>query len=744
MEPHYGTLNDGGSSPRETSSASELLDRNENSKIQKYPYSVFFILSNEFCERFSYYGMRAILVLYLTRWLSFEENTATSIYHAFSMLCYFMPLIGAVIADGYVGRYKTILSLSCVYFVGSLVLSLTAMPPPGRVGASIGLVLIACGTGGIKASVAPFGADQFGPGQETWQNSFFSAFYFMINLGSMVSIILTPILRADVECFGQNCYVLAFGIPAALMFLSIVLFFIGRRMYVKVPPSGNVIGKTFKCIFYGAVGRLQRTKYEEERSHWLYYADDKFENHFIEDVRRLLKVLLMFLPLPMFWALSDQQGSRWTLQAEHMNGDMGIFGTIKPDQMQALNPLLILALIPLLDKVVYPLLNKCHIPSRPLQKMVVGLFISSFAFVAAGFVQLKIDNAEESPMQADMSGLTMFNTLPCELQVFSPFFNDTIDGKKTSDFMETAGGKYQIGIKSDCGKSGKKTANGTFTVIEGSAYRLFAFEDFGGTLRLALFPDQRQKAKNGNAALSIFPVTNGAIEKLALLSDVTTATTSANVGSLVNISQFQPTDFMVFEPNIYSIFVPELVTDKLLNMNVSLDLKSGGVYTAFVYGDETKLTIALYTGISENKVSILWLVPQYFLITMGEVLFSVAGLSFAYSQAPQSMKSVVQALWLSTVGIGDMVVIIVANIHSIPSQMAEFFLFACLMFIDTLIFMLMSLFYEYKSNSVYTELPDDTTLTGEGDKGDTKEILEADSSENLPLQPVKIILTAAE
>ena len=73
--------------------------------------------------------------------------------------------------------------------------------------------------------------------------------------------------------------------------------------------------------------------------------------------------------------------------------------------------------------------------------------------------------------------------------------------------------------------------------------------------------------------------------------------------------------------------------------------------------------------------------------------------------------------------------------------MAEFFLFACLMFIDTLIFMLMSLFYEYKSNSVYTELPDDTTLTGEGDKA---EILEADSSENLPLQPVKIILTAAE
>ncbi|XP_053389913.1 solute carrier family 15 member 1-like [Mercenaria mercenaria] len=101
----------------------------------------------------------------------------------------------------------------------------------------------------------------------------------------------------------------------------------------------------------------------------------------------------------------------------------------------------------------------------------------------------------------------------------------------------------------------------------------------------------------------------------------------------------------------------------------------------------------------------MWLIPQYILITLGEVLFSVSGLSFAYSQAPTSLKSVVQAVWLVTVSFGDLVVIIVANIHSIPSQMVEFFIFATLMFVDTIIFMIMSKFYTYKANSLdYCEL----------------------------------------
>ena len=71
-----------------------------------FPSSIYYIVGNEFCERFSYYGMKAILILYLTRVLTFGDNTATAVFHSFSMLCYFTPLFGAMMADGWLGKYR--------------------------------------------------------------------------------------------------------------------------------------------------------------------------------------------------------------------------------------------------------------------------------------------------------------------------------------------------------------------------------------------------------------------------------------------------------------------------------------------------------------------------------------------------------------------------------------------------------------------------------------------------------------
>ncbi|XP_052814791.1 solute carrier family 15 member 1-like [Mya arenaria] len=748
MEHDYGSVNPpNGYEPTSTSSKSDLIEKDKESNTKNYPYSVFFILSNEFCERFSYYGMRAILVLYLTRWLGFGDAPATSIFHAWSMMCYFMPLIGAVVADGYLGRYRTILIVSCVYFVGSLVLAVTAVPPPEVIGPSIGLFLIACGTGGIKASVAPFGADQFVPGQEKWQNSFFSAFYFMINLGSTISILLTPVLRADVQCFEDDCYLLAFGVPAILMLLSICLFFMGRNQYTRVPPTGDVIGKTFKCIFSGIVGKFQSTKYEEERPHWLYYADDKFENWFIEDVRRLLRVLLMFLPLPLFWALNNQQGSRWTLQAEHMDGSMGIFGKLKPDQMQALNPLLILIMIPILDKIVYPFLDKCRIPNRPLQRMVVGLYISSLAFVCAGLVQMKIDKAEDPALGAGQTGITFLNTLPCNVKVTSPFYEGNVLSLQMSDFLDRPDGHYRVKVESLCGKTDSKKVEQVFNFADRSSYRVIVYETEDKALKIGQFPDQRSKPKNGDSALSIFSTTDVIVNHISLITNTRDNLQYGKMGVIYNISQYNVSEFFTMEPSKYGIFVPDLVNDKWINMGISVQLNSGGVYTVFISGNEKNMSLTLYVDLKENTVSMLWLVPQYILITVGEVLFSVAGISFAYSQAPNSMKSVVQAMWLSTTALGDLVVIIVANIHAIPSQMAEFYLFAILMFIDTVIFMIMSFFYNYKPNSLYTELPDELTIPTDGlDNTITDRNVDTytSNSENVPLHLRKVSITPQE
>lgn len=313
----------------------ERKGKGEKSKLQKiknvfhktgYPSAVWYILGNEFCERFSYYGMHAILVIYLTQMLKMDDDSATAVYHAFNMLCYFSPLFGAMLADSLLGKYKTILYVSIIYAIGNVTVAVTSIPAVlakvKTAGPMIGLLLIALGTGGIKPCVSAFGGDQFTADQEHLLQSYFSIFYFAINLGSLLSMIVTPMLRGDVSCFGQDCYMLAFGVPALLMILSIALFYCGHNKYKKVPPEGNIV-----LLVSCAVGNAIKNKVKsigsgEKRDHWMDYAKKDYDSNLVEDIKALFKVLFMFLPLPVFWTLFDQQGSRWTLQAEEMDGNL--------------------------------------------------------------------------------------------------------------------------------------------------------------------------------------------------------------------------------------------------------------------------------------------------------------------------------------------------------------------------------------------------------------------------------------
>jgi len=314
-----------------------------------YPKHVFLILSNEFCERFSYYGMKAILVLYFEFALGFDETTSVSLYHTFNMLCYFTPILGAMIADGWLGKYKTILYVSMIYAVGNIIMTVTAIPingvwivwPP-----FIGLIIIAFGTGGIKPCVSAFGGDQFSSTQQRQKDSFFSLFYMAINIGSLLSTIITPLVRSNVECFGQECYAVAFGIPAILMIVAIVLFAIGTRWYTRVPPGESILVRMFGCIWTalrGKCGCCSKGE-KEKKDHWLDYAETKYDRGFINDVKDVMSVCWLFIPLPVFWALFDQQGSRWTQQAKNLKGDLGSV-VIQPDMMPVMNSLLVVIMV---------------------------------------------------------------------------------------------------------------------------------------------------------------------------------------------------------------------------------------------------------------------------------------------------------------------------------------------------------------------------------------------------------------
>lgn len=233
---------------------------------------MFFIISNEFCERFNYYGMRskfsskifkksyqlffyisAILVLYLTRELLFTDDDATVIFHVFTMCVYFLCTFGAILSDSWLGKFRTIFYLSIVYVIGSVVITLGSVPTlnlPGITFTMIGLALIAIGSGGIKPCVSAFGGDQFKmPEQIKQMTTFFSIFYFAINSGSLISTTLTPILRENVHCFGQDqCYPLAYGLPAVLMIIAIIIFVAGKKMYIIKPPAGNMLVTVSKCV----------------------------------------------------------------------------------------------------------------------------------------------------------------------------------------------------------------------------------------------------------------------------------------------------------------------------------------------------------------------------------------------------------------------------------------------------------------------------------------------------------------
>lgn len=147
--------------------------------------------------------------------------------------------------------------------------------------------------------MSAFGGDQFKPEQSVQLKQFFSLFYISINAGSLISTFITPILRQDVECMGRNdCYPLAFGVPAILMVTALSLFFLGKFLtnYVMVPPKkDNVVVMVCKCVFHALSGKIFSRGVK--RDHWLDYADDQY------DVSGRLKVIFQYLFLLLFYSL---------------------------------------------------------------------------------------------------------------------------------------------------------------------------------------------------------------------------------------------------------------------------------------------------------------------------------------------------------------------------------------------------------------------------------------------------------
>ncbi|XP_031620182.1 peptide transporter family 1-like isoform X2 [Contarinia nasturtii] len=273
-----------------------------------------------------------------------------------------------------------------------------------------------------------------------------------------------------------------------------VLVVMGKSSYTHIETSSeNMIVRIFKCIKH-AISTKRIEKEAKSHKRLLDYSIQEYGAQLVADIRIMKRMLVLYLPASFYRTLSEQQGSRWTLQANKMNGDVGFY-IIKPDQIQALNPLLVLIHIPLFEIIVYPMLSKFGI-RRPLQKMTIGGIFAGIAFLFTASVEFWIASSPE------------------------------------------------------------------------------------------------------------------------------------------------------------------------------------------------------------HSVSMLWQVPQYVSLGMGEIMFSVTGFAFSYEQAPASMKSVSQSFWFLTFALGNLILVLITKMNLFESQAHEFIMFAVLMFIDMFIFGIMARNFERMNSDV--------------------------------------------
>jgi POT family proton-dependent oligopeptide transporter len=315
----------------------------------------------------------------------------------FQFFCYVTPILGAIVADQYLGKYNTILVFAVVYWVGLVILWTTSLPVAIESGAALGgyvaaIIVIGFGTGGIKSNIAPLIADQYTrkrmaistiekTGERviidpaiTFQR-IYMMFYACINVGCL-SLLATPFMEMY-EGF-WTAYLMCF-----LMFcIGIVVLIMSKKYYIVRPPQGSVITDAFKAIGLMIMARNTNAAKPSWRAANGKTKPVPWNDHFIEELKRALMACKVFCFYPVFWVCYSQFSSNFVSQAGQMQG----YG-MPNDLMQNFDPISIIVFIPILDIVVYPILRKFKIELKPIARITIGFGFGALCLMYAAIVQ---------------------------------------------------------------------------------------------------------------------------------------------------------------------------------------------------------------------------------------------------------------------------------------------------------------------------------------------------------------------
>ena len=353
-------------------------------ETSRWPRQIKYIIGNEACERFSYYGMTGILAGYisgklLAGGLGKSDDYTTTVIQLFITVNYFTPLLGAWLSDKLIGRYKTIFWVSLLYCAGHGTLACSDFfGPQGKLACLFsGLTLIAFGSGGIKPCVSAFMGEQFRPDQSHLMQKAYGAFYVAINFGSFFSFLVVPWVK------DHHGYSPAFAVPGVLMAIATYIFWRGKKLYVMVPTNREKKHAGFFKVFFTALF----AKRAPGQRFWD-AARARFTENEVVAARSVPPILFVFLTIPMFWALYNQTNSTWVLQGLQMSNVTILNLKVGAEQMQSLNPVLIMVFIPIFTFGIYPRMGRF---AAPLKRMSYGLFLAAISFVLIALLQKRIE-----------------------------------------------------------------------------------------------------------------------------------------------------------------------------------------------------------------------------------------------------------------------------------------------------------------------------------------------------------------
>jgi POT family proton-dependent oligopeptide transporter len=344
---------------------------------QGHPPAIWFFFWGEFAERSSYYGMRTILFLYLTTVLQFPDTTATPIYNGFKMACYFLPLLGGIIADRWLGRYWTIVGFSVPYVLGHFILGI-----PNHVALFIALALLAGGSGVIKPNISTLMGqtyDEKRPGQKALRSAAFNWFYLAVNVGALVSMVSLPFVRdshiynnltsearalADLGAqrgepisnfasqeLKEAAYAYAFQFPTWLMVFSLAIFAAGKRTYALETPVRPMLSPEER--------RLQR--------------------------QTLWQLFGIFALVVIFWLGYEHNDALWVaFIRDYVDLRVPILDrTIEPDYLLWINAAIVILSIPVFN-FLFARFDPKQVVFTPMRKILAGFLLTaaSIAIIA--------------------------------------------------------------------------------------------------------------------------------------------------------------------------------------------------------------------------------------------------------------------------------------------------------------------------------------------------------------------------